>query len=164
MKNIQKFTFDLFVWWFFYGYMPKEKDACREWLRKNLKNNVLPFVQWTETQADDKVLEIVHFVVDNDSAWDIVWSMYVGGETATDTIIDGNNDERSGLLQRIRERIGKQRRVNATVLDAVSLSSDEEAESVALVAVILSIIANGPLALANIKRFIERIRSRRNDR
>ena len=161
---IRKFAADLFVWWCFYGWPPKEQEAFRLWLRKNLKNNVLPFVQWTETKADDKLLEIVQKVVDNDSAWEIAWSLFSGGGTDSETIIDGTGGGRTRLLQRIRGRIGRQRYPNASEEIALASSDDKEAESVVLVSVILSIIANGPLALANIKRIIERIRNRRDDR
>jgi len=164
MGKVRKYAFDLVVWWCFYGYMPTEKAACREWLQKNLKNNVLPFVQWTETKVDDNALAIVQLVVDNNTLWDVVWERFHGNEPFPDTIIDGSENERTGLLQRIRSRIGRQRYPNATESVAILQSSDEEAESVALVSVILCIIANGPLAFSNVKALIQRIRNRKNGR
>ena len=160
---MKKLIFQIAVWWYLGGYPPiDDKDAFRKWLIRNLKNHVMPIVEWTDTKWDDTAFDLILNIVETDSTWNTVWEIFANGAIDRNELIkEISVDPDPRLLHRIRRRIGvKRKKSTFPGEDFADQSTNQEAESVAMVAILVSIIANGPFALLNMRNIIQRIINR----
>lgn len=139
-----------------------DSAAVRKWLTRLLSYGAI-LTKLTETKWDDEVVVQLQAVVANDLMWSTIYNIGVKKVVPimTEPVPIINNGR---FLDRVRERWRVAR--TSTDENRFSIAYDpdegENVESIATIAIILSLIINGVQLAPYLRQLLERIREKRN--
>jgi hypothetical protein len=120
---------------------------------------VIPIVQLTPTDLDDKALSIVEGVLNSSILYDIVWDKIHGIEPEPEKIKTTTFFER--VKNRIKERVASLRGESVVVLnEEETATADAAAGSVLTVVWVFSLLLQTPQAIKNLSELMDFVRNR----
>jgi hypothetical protein len=142
---------------------PTEKEAFRKWGLWLCQNRILPLVQLTPTELDDKILDVVKNALLDPLLFDLVWGKLHGIEPIN---YEPDNPTKLSFFEKIKKLLRRridEARPDDEVADYASESeatSDAQAGSVLTAVWIFGLIMQTPVAIKNIFDLMDFIQNR----